>query len=125
MKVYKVTLIGEQDCKSSDFTRCNSFTPLIYRGFTYYKDYENPSVKIKVIRCKAGGGSITYGYHSYIYKDSMGIVDETTRIIGEFLIPDGTRYYVNEMGEVVSEQLIFKQYIPYVNTIKNLYEKSS
>lgn len=115
LKVYKVTLLSEQDCKSSDYKKCNSFTPLVYRAFTYYKDCNNPFINIRVLRCETGGGSISEGYHSYIDKDSMGIVDEATRIIGEFLIPSGTKYFVNEMGEVVSEKLIFKRYIPYVN----------
>lgn len=98
LKVYKVTNLYEQDCKPCNIIKCKTLKPLIYNDdFIYNKDKETPSVIIKPIKCEMGS-CITKGYHSYIDKYSMGIVDEKSRIIGEFLIPSGIRYYLNECG---------------------------
>lgn len=53
------------------------------------------------------------GFHSYISLervDKAGYVVPSPRI-GEFIIPVGAKYYENECGNIVSNQIIFKDYV--------------
>lgn len=101
IRVYKV--VKKLDCLS-----CLS----IYQNFQYIK---NEIYKQKIIpKHIYTGYEIRDGFHSYTCSFMFSVLykklPRNLKLhIGIFIIPKGTKYYVNSRNEVVSEAIIYKE----------------
>lgn len=100
---YKKNMIEKQDLRIS-----NNFSDsiLIHSGFHSYKSLDMLNVinnrGINVCVRPINGFGRTIDNVSSIYgKDKL--------IIAKFIIPKGSEYYENQHGEIVSNQIIFKE----------------
>lgn len=97
---YKVYKILKNDGESMFFNHKYNISEL------------QPVININV-RSVLGGYFIYEGYHSYIDPriakkklKKYTIIHDFPTFIAEFRIPKGTKFYVNSLGEIVSEQII-------------------
>ena len=82
---------------------CSPEITNILSGFHSYKSLDmlnNRGINICVKPIKGSGETIDYVYSIY-EKDKL--------IIAKFIIPKGSEYYENQNGEIVSNQIIFKE----------------
>ena len=101
---YKKDMIEKQDLRTS-----NNFSDsiLIHSGFYSYKSLDmlnvtNYTQGINVCIRSINSSERTIDNVSSIYgKDKL--------IIAKFIIPKGSEYYENQNGEIVSNQIIFKE----------------
>ena len=107
IKVYKIGIYADND----------SFNPFYYDNFTYYVN-QTVFEKVKF------ADTINCGFHSYINcklvysynevnlysceKLILGVCLLTDTVyLGEFIIPKGATYCLNNNGEVVSDKLMY------------------
>ena len=112
----------------------STFKPFFYSDFNY-------PVNQLVVEPVIFADSIEYGLHSYLncilYPLYPAAVDLYTQgslqytlslsqysiFLGEFLIPAGTLYCLNNSGEVVSNRLIYTGEFKYINKNENFNVK--
>ena len=68
--------------------------------------------------------SYTTGFHSYlgyVAKEKYFLSEKlsTKTKLAEFVIPKGSKYMVNENGEVFSDKIVFKDFIPCKDVDEN------
>lgn len=80
-----------------------------------YRRYEiNSNITINPIKSKLGEFIISSGYHSFESKHLANLnIDPCFygSYIAEFMIPKGSKYYVNFAGEIVSSNIVFIKYL--------------
>lgn len=96
------------------FSILNYYSPFV-GNFRYKKDklYDLEELHYKK---RGSNGKYVYirevGFHSYMKKpDVPYYILPSNAVLTECIIPKGATYYVNEEGEVVSNQIIFKRII--------------
>ena len=124
IKVYKIGAYADE----------STFKPFFYSDFNY-------PINQLVVEPVIFADSIEYGLHSYLncilYPLYPAAVDLYTQgslrytlslsqysiFLGEFLIPAGTLYCLNNSGEVVSNRLIYTGKFKYINKNENFNVK--
>ncbi len=88
----------------------------LYTHFCYEKDKSNEVIPLRPTTGILFGidnfgiyYQITEGYHSYASIDALKSRESRCEgNIAEFIIPQGYEYFINEHGELVSSNIIFK-----------------
>lgn len=107
--------------KGSEVGLCskNTFYPYYRPRFKYEKDLVKNKIKLRKINDR-----IEDGYHSYDRSRSVKDFLSCHSTVGIFIIPKGSRYYVNpDNTEIVSNQIIYKG--PYATDLLNSLMKTS
>ena len=97
--------------------REGNFIPFYRNNYTYISKCNNIRVELK-LHYNVSINLIYFGYHSYLEKDYVinKIIDlQKTKflysiypfIVGKFIIPKGTEYYINADKEIVSSSIIW------------------
>lgn len=109
---YPEGIIAKQDFKVYKILK-NDGESMFY-NHKYNISELQPFININV-KIVLGGYVINEGYHSYsdirtanriAKRYKMSPTFKSTIIVAEFKIPKETKFYINELGEVVSEQII-------------------
>lgn len=78
----------------------------LYRDYTYIPYEINPKVNIFITTGEYWCWYIDKGYHSYKTLDRAKVERDSYEVIVKCIIPKGSTYYINNLDEIVSSNII-------------------